>query len=187
MRKSTLIAVFAAVMIVGAGRPGMGTAVVAHVDLERVFNECILLDKAEEELQQQAGEYQKEVDRLRAEVDLAQQDLEILIPGSEQHKKAEKALIQLVVEYQAYAEFSRASLEQLRAASRMTIFERIREAAEAYAIANNIGYIITNDANSKIQIGPDVQVIQQLLLRRVVYADPEFDVTDDLIDWINNR
>ena len=187
MNKTTLIAVGAAVLLAANARPRMPAAVVAHVDLERVFNECVWLDDAESQLTQAAENYQKELDRLRTEVDLARQDIELLIPGTDQYKKAEKAYVHAAVGFQAYVEFSRGRLEKLRVSSRVAIYERIRKAAEAYAVANDVSYIITNDSAATLQEGNDVQVVQQLLLRRVIYATTEFDVTDPLIDWINKK
>lgn len=186
----TLIACCTVVLValaVGAGRPGMSPAIVTSVDLGRAFNECVWLAEAEHELEREAAAHQQEADRLRAEVDLARQDIELLVPGTEQYKKAEKAYVRAAVEYRAYVAFWEARLEALRASSRMAIFERLVEAAAAYAVANGIGYIITNDSTSDLQDGNDVQIVQQLLLRRVVYASPEFDITDDLVAWINNN
>ncbi len=182
----SILCCVAAAIAVGftAGRGAMAPATIGCVDLERVFNECIWLAEAEEQLAKITAVHQKEADRLRAEVELARQDLELLVPGTEQYKKAERAYVQATVDFRAYVEFSGAKLEVERAKTRRNIYDRIAGAAERYAVAHGIGYIITNDSASDLQEGTDRQVVQQLLLRRVVYASSEYDVTDDLITWI---
>ena len=171
-----------------AMRPAtLAPAVVATVDLERVFNECTWRTGAEMELDRRSQEFQKKAEQMREDAELLKQDLDLLLPGTDQYKKAERKYLQSAVEYRAFVEFSNAKLESLRATSRTEIFGKIQESAAAFARANNISFIITNDSVIDLQEGTDRQVIQQLLLRRVVYADPDFDITEDLITWINEQ
>ena len=51
---------------------------------------------------------------------------------------------------------------------------------------DSIDFIVTNDSMLPLQDGNDIQIVQQLALRRVVYANPSFDITDELIGWMNN-
>lgn len=181
----------AAVMLILLGvmaalaRPGaLPPAVAATVDLRRVFEESRWRAEAETELQATAQDYQAQVDDRRDRVTVLREDLDLLVPGTEQYKNAELKYKEAAVEYRAYQEFSVAALESLRAASRKRIIERIEAAAADFARANDIVFIFTDDSADDLAEA-DAQIIQQLRLRRVLYAEPDFDVTDELLEWIN--
>ena len=48
-----------------------------------------------------------------------------------------------------------------------------------------VDYILADDSGIDLMEGTDLQVVQQMSLRRLVYANPSYDVTEDLIAWIN--
>ena len=67
------------------------------------------------------------------------------------------------------------------------MYDEIVLAATEFAEQHNIDFILTDDSIVELRLGTDVQVVQQMSLRRVVYANPEFDITDELIAWINEQ
>ncbi|MHC4413899.1 MAG: OmpH/Skp family outer membrane protein [Planctomycetota bacterium] len=162
-------------------------AVVATVDLEKVFNEIDRRAEAEIRLEQQAEGFRDQADVLRSEAELLKQDLDLLVPGTPQYQQAEKRWKQAVLDYRALAEFSKAKLDAKRAAFRTQIYQRIIDAAGSFCADHGIDFVLTDDSVIELQQGTDLQIIQQMALRRVVYANPEFDITDDLIAWINER
>ena len=83
------------------------------------------------------------------------------------------------------SEFVDFKRDEMKGEARRELFYQIRDAASEYAQANGIDVIITDDAQLPIQGGTDIQIIQQLVLRRVVYVDTAYDITDGLIAWIN--
>lgn len=202
MKRSTVIAPAVAgflVLLVAAGliatstyamRHGTApppTAIVTTVDFERVFDEVdrradaeFVLDKLDEELRGQMETLRQEADRLK-------QDLALLVPGTEQYEKTEKEYKQAVLDFGAMVEFRKAKLDAARARARAEIYEQIIKSAATYAAANGIAYIIADDSETDFARGTDRQIVQQMLLQRIIYASPECDITDDLIAWINER
>ncbi|MEE8155893.1 MAG: OmpH family outer membrane protein [Phycisphaerales bacterium] len=163
------------------------TAIIATMDFERVFDEVdrradaeFKLDKLDEELRDRMETFREMADRLK-------QDLALLVPGTEQYQKTEKDYKQTVLDFRAMVEFRKAKLDAARARARVEIRQQIVKSAATYAAANGIAFIIANDSETDFTQGTDRQIVQQMLLQRIIYASPECDITDDLIAWINER
>ncbi len=93
-------------------------AVIATVDLERLFNEINQRATAEIELEQRAQDYTDQAEALRSEAELLKQDLELLVAGTKQYDNAEKKWMQAALDYRAIIEFSKVKLDALRAEAR---------------------------------------------------------------------
>jgi len=172
-----------AVWSIGPSRP----AIIASVDLEKVFNDIGLRAEAEIVLDQLKQRFQEEADALRREATRLEQDLDLLVRGTPQYQKAEKEYKQVALDFRALVEFNKAKLGARRAEARKEIFDQIVRAAGSFAGAHGIDYILADDSRVNLQEGSELQIVQQISLRRVVYADPAFDITDELIGWINQR
>ncbi len=180
---AAVVAPFYAMRSVAPSRP----AIIASVDLEKVFNDIGLRAEAEIELDQLKQRFQEEADALRKEAKRLEQDLDLLVPGTPQYQKAEKEYKQVALDFRALVEFNKAKLGARRAEARKGIFDQIVRAAGSFAGAHGIDYILADDSRVNLQEGSELQIVQQISLRRVVYADPAFDITDELIGWINQR
>ncbi len=166
--------------------PRPGPMLYAHADLERVFNEINPKSEAEVTLEQLRQEFQKRKDTLRGEAETLKQDLDLLVPGTEAHEKAERKYRDAAIAYSAFVEYSKAKLEKERAVARRSIFEHILRSAQAFAQANGIANILSDDSRRAVEEGTELQIVQQMAFRRLIYSDESFDVTDDLIEWINS-
>ena len=180
---AAVVAASYAVWSSGPSRP----AIIASVDLEKVFNDSGLRAEAEIELDQLKHQFQEEVTALRKEAKRLEQDLDGLVPGTPQYKRGEGKFKQTVLDLRALVEFNKAKLGARRAEARKEIFDQIIRAAGSFAGAQGIDYILADDSRVNLQEGSELQIVQQISLRRVVYADPAFDITDELIGWINQR
>ena len=118
--------------------PQLDPPTVAFVDLERVFNEIDRLNQAQINVEQKIAPFQAEADSLRKEAERLKADLDMLVPGTEKYKKAEREWTEAVVNYRAQVSFIEAKLDLVRAAARAEIFDAICEAAGLYAQSNGI-------------------------------------------------
>ena len=162
-------------------------AVIGFVDLQKVFNDSDKRAEAQAELEalgQQLDDWEEE---LRQEIKTRQADLEFLVPGKPKHKEAEKTLVTAAANLRAWIEFKAAKLDAKTAQRRTQVYDEIVLAATDFAEQHNIDFILTDDSIVELRPGPDVQVVQQMSLRRIVYANPEFDITNELIAWINEQ
>ena len=162
-------------------------AVIAFVDLQKVFNDSDKRAEAQAELEVLGQELDDTVETLRQEIKTLQSDMELLVPGTPKYEEAEKKLLAAAADHRAWIEFKVAKLDAKTAQRRTQVYDEIVLAATVFAEQHNIDFILTDDSIIELRPGTDVQVVQQMSLRRVVYANPEFDITDELNAWINNR
>lgn len=162
-------------------------AVIGFVDLQKVFNGSDKRAEAQAELKALGQELDDRVEALRQEIKTLQADLGLLVPGTPKHDEAGKTLLAAAADLLALIEFKAAKLDAKTAQSRTQVYDEIVLAATEFAEQHDIDFILTDDSIVELRPGPDVQVVQQMSLRRVVYANPEFDITDELIAWINEQ
>ncbi len=159
--------------------------VIATVNLERVFNDIQSRNQAEGILQAVIKVFETRQHELRAAAERHSEDLDMLVPGTEKYLTVQKQHMRSVLDYSAMGEFIQYKLDATRATARRKLFDEIIDAASKYAEANGIDFLVTNDSKLSIQEGTDIQIVQQLALRRMIYANDAYDITDELIDWIN--
>ncbi len=162
-------------------------AVIAFVDLQKVFNLSDGRAEAQAELEALGQKLDDQVETLRQEIKTLQADLELLVPGTPKHDEAEKTVVAAAADLLALIDFKAAKLDAKTAQSRTLVYDEIVLAAVEFAEQHDIDFILTDDSILDLRPGTDVQVVQQMSLRRVVYANPEFDITDELIAWINEQ
>ncbi len=188
---ATLVVVlFAAALLLGPASatwlgPPAAPAIIASVDLEKVFNEIDRRAEAETALEALAEQFQQEREGLRQVAEQKRMDMDLLAPGTDKYADAEDAWTQAVLDYRAAVEFSKAKLDAKRAEARAKIYMEIVAEAARYAEAKGIDFILADDSGIDLMEGTDLQVVQQMSLRRLVYAGQANDVTYDLITWIN--
>ncbi|MHC5005771.1 MAG: OmpH/Skp family outer membrane protein [Planctomycetota bacterium] len=188
---ATLIAVLiAAALLLGPAYAGWlgppaAPAIIGSVDLEKVFNEIDRRAEAETTLEALAEQFQQNREELRQVAEQKRMDMDLLAPGTDKYADAQDAWTQAVLEYRASVEFSKGKLDAKRAEARTRIYQEIVNEAARYAEANGIDFIVADDSGIDLMEGTDLQIVQQMSLRRLVYANPANDVTYDLITWIN--
>ena len=160
-------------------------AVIAGLDLEKVFNEIDRRAIEEAELERRGEEFEQQREERRVRAEQAKLDMDMLVPGTDQYKNAQETWTQTVLDYTAFVEFTKAKLDAKRAEARKKIYDRIVDEAGKFAAANGIDFILADDSHIGLVVGKDIQIVQQMSLRRLVYANPSYDITDDLIAWIN--
>ncbi|MHC4217328.1 MAG: OmpH/Skp family outer membrane protein [Planctomycetota bacterium] len=165
--------------------PPAQPAIVAGVDLEKVFNEIDRRADAEANLERFSEQLEQKLEGLRLVAEQAKMDMDMLVPGTDKYAKAEDVWTQAVLDYSAYVEFRKAKLDAKRADARREIYQAIVDEAAKFAAANGVDYILADDSTIGLLQGTDLQIVQQMSLRRLVYSNPSYDVTDDLIAWIN--
>ncbi len=167
----------------GSGGEGPGPVLMASVNVQRVFNECVLKAEAELRLQEVKDAFNRELEALRTQAKALKADLDLLMPGTEKHRETEKKLKDATIAFQAREKFAEARLAEANNRAKGEVLREINQAVADYSRKHGIAYMVNDD--STIAEGDDPRLVQEIALRRVVFADPAFDVTDDVIAWIN--
>jgi Skp family chaperone for outer membrane proteins len=154
-------------------------AVVASVDLERVFNSIDLQAKTEARLKAVAVDLDAQRKKLRDGIEELQAELESFQPGSTAQLEV------AIAEFRAFEGFARAKAEAEQAKAMRQIYMSIRDAAMELAKERGWDYVMVDDSIPTIEPTDSQRMLQQISSRRFLYANPSFDVTNDLIAKLN--
>ncbi len=179
----------------GGGRP----AVIATVRLGTVIEK---LDKRASDfanLQALKAKVQKEEKERKDAIDKMQQQLKAMVeangaenPNAEMFKLQEDLGL-ASLRFQAWSRFTldKADIEQSLVLQ--DLYRSIKTAAAQMATAAGYDLVLVDDSQGELRTTPDArisrdaQILQQISDRRMLYANPMLDITDELITRMNNE
>ncbi len=162
-------------------------AVVAFMNLREVFDNVGLRSEAEAGLKELEASLKAELKAKTEEVEMLQGNANIYEKGSEKYMQAMQESLEAATKMNAFSDFMGFKLDAEMAAQRIQVYDRIIDAATDFAEQHGIDFIITDDSAIALQPGTDMQIMQQMTTRRIVYANDSLDITQDLTKWINTR
>lgn len=161
-------------------------AVVATVDLERLFEN--LNERAAEDarLQAMATNIEQEVNRRKEKIRSLNEEFKVHPAGSEKSQQIGDELAMESIQYQAWMEFQVQSLEREKGLVMMKIYRSIKRAVQEMSESKGYDIVFLNDSLKELQRGPEQAVVQQISARRMLYTNPKLDITEALLDRMNN-
>lgn len=193
-RPMLLILALGACLAVGYSAAGnravapSGPAVVATVDLEALFNGLAERASENSRLDAMAQQVTQEQARRRKEAEDLQKQLQGLQPGTDEYRAIEGQLEQKAIELQAWTEFQRRKIDQESGLVMARLYKKIKTAVAAVADAEGYDVVTVNDSLRDLQpSGGESAVLQQISLRRLLYTNPQLDITQDLLTKMNNE
>lgn len=169
-----------------AGRLIASPTVVGTVDVPRVLDaldelkaEVARSKAAAEDFQQAQAKRMQELEALNA-------DLEDYVVGTPKHDEAQRLAKKAVIDLRAAASLAQMREQRTEQRAMLRVYNHIREASEAVSKRDGYGLIIMDD--SAIPIPDDSRdVLGDISARRVLYASNTLDVTQLLIDYLNEQ
>ncbi len=160
-------------------------AILVSVDFERVFSSLEERVYEESKVQAFVAKMTEDIESKRLHIESYEQEFELYEPGSDKWEELLQEQQLEVLEYQAQVEYRniRATREESKGMRR--IYEHIKEASSALAKESGWDYVMVNDAAFSLPEGDNVDMGAQISSRRMLYANPSFDVTDILIEYMN--
>jgi Skp family chaperone for outer membrane proteins len=158
---------------------------VATIDLVQVIDGMEERAAEDARLTMLAEELQEE-GKAKAEVigDM-EEELKAYAVGSDKYQDMLQKWQLESLRYQAFIEFSRRKLDVQKAHSLRRLYRSVIENARALAEADGYDLVLADDSVSDIPMGTEVEVRRRILSRRTLYANPEVDLTDELIARLN--
>jgi len=176
--------VLLAPVVQASRQDGSAAAVVATIDLERVIESLDSMTSANEELARTAELYQTEIEQRRESLELLQEEIDLLV-GTQRDQKLAEAEV-LADDLRVYTRFAELKLEEQRVVVLRRIYEDVREAAARLSQANGWDLVLVNDALVDLPpVTGQQELMRQISARRVIYGDTRIDVTDALIQKMN--
>jgi Skp family chaperone for outer membrane proteins len=157
---------------------------VAIVDLQRVFENLKEQQQVKADLQARGEELQREREQRRKDLATLQGDLDLLQPGSPAYKAKEAELNKALIDIQVWQQFES---QRLQLEERLQVENLIRKTNEAIErVAQDAGYSLVLFTNQPVNLrAGDSQ--QQINIRMVAYHSDAIDLTDQVIQRMNNE
>jgi Skp family chaperone for outer membrane proteins len=174
--------------LAGAGRAAAPKEVVmASVDLEKVFDS--LAERVAEDARLTAlGEQRKAEDEAyKTQIRDMAAELENVPQGTPMYDTSERELVKKTIEYESWSNFTVRELDRERAIVLRKLYAKVKE--ELARLSGDAGYdvVVLNDSLNEIAPDTAANVTQQISARRFLYVNPTIDITNELIDRMNNR
>lgn len=166
--------------------PLLSPTVVGTVDLEATFNGLEEWDQLQVSLTQRADRMQEELNRRQEELEGLEADLEDYPQGSEKFKQAMKKFQMAAIELQGYVQFQQMKQQRYNDEKIFELYDKIKMAARTLADEQGYDIILVNDSVVEIPENTD-NILAQISSRRVLFARQQMDVTDQLIQTMNNE
>ena len=173
--------------VVITARPAVPTqpAVVATIDLEKVFMDLNRKKAADAELNTYARQLEAEQVEIRAKIERLSEELGGLAPSSAAYQAKQHEHYKETFNYQALIELNRSKLERKKGLTMRTIYLEIKAAAKTLCEERGLDIIMLDDSIVDIEIGNEAEVSRQISARRTLHCNPEIDVTQELIARMN--
>lgn len=174
-------------------------ATVATVDLPRVLEGLSQRSNAEAELRQMAarineerGQREQELTRLEADHEqLRRAAVDNPAAGAEADS-VEERLVYETLRYRAWMQFSNEQVDLEQALILQDLYRVVKQSLAEMAESEGYDLVLIDDAGGELTIDPNsratrtAQIEQQMMSRLMLYADNAIDITDDLVERMNN-
>ncbi len=123
----------------------------------------------------------------QAEIEAMQQRLETLEKGTPAYRELESQILMDAHQFRAYID-GKTALRHIEESNHfLNIYRKVLDAAQALAELQGYEFIILDDTNIDFQEGATPQqTLAQLFTRRLIYANPARDLTEELLTRMNN-
>jgi Skp family chaperone for outer membrane proteins len=157
---------------------------VAVIDVVKVFNGYRQTQDLNEEFEKRRRQVQEELDARDATLDTKARELEAFHPDSADYNQRRRELQRLRIDRENYMRFAEMEVRDLfRDWTRRTYDEICQTAAD---VARERGFEMVLAREELEQDLPDATALkQQIRSRKVIYFDPASDITDQVLDRLN--
>ena len=170
---------------------GMSPPIIATVRIEPLFDGLhqraeaeTMISAFEEKITAQQGRRQEIINELEIE-------LEDVVAANRREELTDKIAMERM-KLQFWFQQARMELEVEKALRLQELYKSVKEAIVDLAEAEGYDIVMLNDASNELlfdresRIPAQVQILQQIANRKLLYLSPATDVTDDLIVRMNN-
>lgn len=173
-----------------AGRP----SVVVTVRLKAVMESLNQWATSQAAMTKMAQGFKAEDDKYTAELKPMETDLkaEQDQPDSQEKRDLQELFAQKMLDYQAWLRVTKTRVEIEKSLLLQNLYKNIKDEVKNMASAEGFDIVLVDDSQGELGIDPesrlprDAQILQQVAARRMLYANPDLDITNDLITRMNN-
>ena len=195
-RVSSLTVILALGVVIGyqaLGQRAIAPAapVVAVVRINTLFDKLLQRADARIELVRLEQDVNDERERRTSEITQMQADLEEVVSAVSREKLGDELALKRL-QTQFWFREAMTELEIEKAILLQDLYKSMRAAIKALAQAEGYDLVFIDDGSDELpfdresQAAPQLQVLQQIATRKILYRNPALDITLDLAERMNN-
>lgn len=192
----SLTAVIAAVLVVGfiahmetrgqAGGGGAAPVSVAVVDLEGVFKNLAERTAIEADIKTKSSEIEKWEQEKTKELIQLRNDYDILDKDSQNARDLEKEIRRKVIALRVEKEDRVQTIQREAALNMENLYRKLLGATETVANAGGFQVVLTKESTPRLTGANQQQVLQVIQQRKLLYANPSLEITQQVLQKMNN-
>ncbi|MDP7009377.1 MAG: OmpH family outer membrane protein [Phycisphaerales bacterium] len=159
--------------------------VMAFVDIQGVFNSLEERARLFSDAEAYAEELQEEIVTRRQKITDIESEIELYKKGSEKRNELEYKQKLDSLSHNVFITCCEEKLKRFEARGIRDMYDHIRDAAKKLSQDNGWDVVFVNDAAVELPDGENTNIMGEIASRRVLYANTQFDVTDQLIEYMN--
>ncbi len=158
----------------------------AVVNVEELFARYKRPAALEKQIRERQQEIIKEAEGRRAALEQQRQALQAFKPGTPDYQEKRVALRREEIEFQVWRTLADEEIKQRHKDSFRSIYDDVRRGVAKVAKQKGLQIVLTYDTLA--EDAPDSQALrQQILLQKVVYWEPQLDITEEVLKVINDE
>ena len=169
-------------------QPAAPRTVLAVVNLAKIFdglNEKIdnaaELDKLKRDLQAEQSKRKDEIDNLSGSLGKTFRE------GTDEYKAAQDNILKKAMDLQSFSSYAQQKIALETRLRYVKLYNDVNKAVEAYAKAAGIVMVfVADDADLGTTADPS-EVLNRISNRKVMYADPNYDISGKIIEKMNTE
>ena len=176
-----------------AGRAAAPTpAVVAVVRIEPLFDGLKQRAEAAAGVDQLLGEIETEAQARQEAIEALREEHSNAVDATEREALADKIAME-TLKNDSWLQTARREHELDKAVRLQDLYKKVFDAIQTLALTEGYDLVIVDDSGDELpfdrssRVVPQVQVLQQLARRKVLFVNPTLDITEDLIMRMNNE
>lgn len=160
---------------------------VAVCNIEQVVEALTEKQQLDAEMKQHRDALAAEQQSRQKRIEKLEFDLNALKPGTDAYKQKQEELQRAALELQVWTRFEQARAGRELGLQTERLYRKILEAIGRVGQDNGYDVVLFRESNVDMQFENPQQLSALIQLRKVLYANPSIDLTDQVIQRMNNE
>ena len=187
-----LLAVVAGYEVFAGRAAAPGPAVVAVVRIGPLFDGLKQRAEAAAGVDQLLGEIETEVQARKESIEALREEHSNTVDAADREALADNIALE-TLKNDSWLQTAKREHELDKAVRLQDLYKKVFDAIQTLAMTEGYDLVIVDDSGDALpfdrssRVVPQVQVLQQLARRKVLFVNPTLDITEDLIMRMNNE
>ena len=159
---------------------------VAVIDVQKVFNDCKEKKEIDAKITSAAEQHTTKTQERDRKISQLQSDLELLDPGSPAWAQKVADIDRKVIEKEVETNYVKLKLGRDQIVSYEGLYRNLRSACAEVGRTNGYDIILAKEPSELLRSKSLQQIVNQIGLRKVMWATEEMDITNQVIQHMNN-